>query len=192
MNDALRIAIALGSDIDVEVILLCLVVLNGLIIVRAIHHRAEEKRRRAGIGKSAIAVSVEGSTSLPGREYVSELQGLAGRPDAVISEEGFFIPVECKPLARKIRDRYVAQLLVYMRLVEEFEGRKPPYGYLILGPSCRRFKIENSPERQEWLQRMLDEMKEIAAGKPAQPAPHPRKCSRCDVKDSCAAGGEAR
>ena len=112
--------------------------------------------------------------------------GLAGRPDALISEEGYIIPIERKPLARKIRDRYVAQLLVYMRLVEEFEGRKPPYGYLILGPSARRFRIENSPERQAWLQKILDEMNAIMKGAAAKAEPHPKKCGKCDVKEVCA------
>ena len=75
-----------------------------------------------------------------------------------------------------------------MRLIEEFEGKKPPYGYLILGKNCRTFKIENSPERQAWLQKMLDEMRSIVEGAPAIPAPHPKKCKRCDVKESCSFG----
>jgi CRISPR/Cas system-associated exonuclease Cas4 (RecB family) len=120
------------------------------------------------------------------RNYISEIQGLAGKPDALISEGGFIIPIERKPLARKVRDRYIAQLLVYMRLIEEFEGKKPPYGYLILGPNCRRFKIENSPDRQAWLQRLIDEMRGVLAGQATTPTPHPKKCRKCDVRHACA------
>src|SRR5690606_19339167 len=131
--------------------------------------------------------SIDGSTTMPGRNYVSEIQGLAGKPDAIIIENGYFIPIERKPLARKIRDRHVAQLLVYMRLVEEFEGKKPPYGYLILGENCRRVKIPNSEGRQAWLQRYIDEMcAALEEGQPVIPEPHPRKCSKCVVRESCA------
>ncbi|MCB0353579.1 MAG: Dna2/Cas4 domain-containing protein [Bdellovibrionales bacterium] len=108
------------------------------------------------------------------------------RPDAIVVENGFFIPVERKPLAKKIRDRHIAQLLVYMRLVEEFEGKKPPYGYLIIGKGCRKVKIHNSAGRQQWLQKQIDAMREIATkGAQAQATPHPRKCAKCSVRESC-------
>ena len=180
----ISIATAIAS-IDSEVILLAVLVGAGLIVVRGLYISAEKKRRGSGITKGSIAVSVDGSKTLVVRHYVSQLQGLAGKPDALISEDGYIIPVERKPLARKLRDRYIAQLLVYMRLVEEFEGKKPPYGYLILGPSCRRFKIENSPERQGWLQKILEEMDRVVHGGECIATPHPRKCARCDVKDAC-------
>jgi CRISPR/Cas system-associated exonuclease Cas4 (RecB family) len=95
------------------------------------------------------------------------------------------LPVERKPLAKKLRDRYAAQLLVYMRLVEEFEGVKPTHGYLLLGPSCRRVRVENSVTKQQWLQRLIDEMRGIIDGAPPQPAPHPVKCAKCDVRHRC-------
>ncbi|NMC61997.1 MAG: Dna2/Cas4 domain-containing protein [SAR324 cluster bacterium] len=173
------------ASVDGDLILLIVIILAGLIVVRGLYGSAELKRKDSGMGKDALVVSVDGSKSLAVRHYVSEMQGLAGRPDALISENGFIIPVERKPLARKIRDRYVAQLLVYMRLVEEFEGRRPPYGYLILGPSCRSFKIENSLERQAWLQGIIDDMRQILDGGVCVAAPHIRKCIKCGVRNFC-------
>jgi CRISPR/Cas system-associated exonuclease Cas4 (RecB family) len=72
-----------------------------------------------------------------------------------------------------------------MRLIEEFEGKKPPYGYLLLGPKCRKVKIENSDTRQQWLQNHLDQMRSILAGMPSKPTPHPRKCGKCAVRHVC-------
>jgi CRISPR/Cas system-associated exonuclease Cas4 (RecB family) len=174
------------AQLDVDLIILVLLGVITLVILGRVGTVLESKEREVGVSTSTITVSVDGTKTLPVRNYVSEIQGLAGKPDALISEDGFIIPIERKPLARKVRDRYVAQLLVYMRLVEEFEGKKPPYGYLILGPNCRRFKIENSPARQAWLQKHLDEMRAILAGGPSQPTPHPRKCRKCDVRHACA------
>lgn len=176
------------SDIagaDTQLVLLLILIVTTLIVIDAVSSFARAKRKETGISAKSGTVSIDGSKTLPVRKYVSEMQGLAGVPDALISEDGHIIPVERKPLARKIRDRYVAQLLVYMRLVEEFEGKKPPYGYLILGPNCRRFKIENTPERQAWLQKMIDEMREVLAGSPTKPTPHPAKCKKCSVRESC-------
>jgi CRISPR-associated protein Cas4 len=173
------------ASADTQLVLLLILLVTSLIVIDAISSFARKKSKEVGISHKSGTVSIDGSKALPVKKYFSEMQGLAGTPDAVISENGHIIPVERKPLARKIRDRYVAQLLVYMRLVEEFEGKKPPYGYLILGPNCRRFKIENTPERQAWLQKMIDEMREILDGTPSKPSPHPTKCRKCSVRESC-------
>lgn len=173
------------SVLDSEIILLTILLVIGAIVVDGLSAFAKEKQKTAGAARSTGTVSIEGSRELPARQYISDTQGLAGRPDAVIKENGFFIPIERKPLAKKLHDRYVAQLLVYMRLIEEFEGKRPPYGYLLLGPNCRRIRIENSPERQQWLQNHLDQMRAILAGLPAKAAPHPKKCQRCEVRHTC-------
>lgn len=178
------------ASIDADLIVLVLLTLIAMVVLGRVSTVLQGREKTVGVAPTTVTVSVDGSKSLPVRNYVSEIQGLAGKPDALISENGFIIPVERKPLARKVRDRYIAQVLVYMRLVEEFEGKKPPYGYLILGPNCRRFKIENTPDRQAWLQKHLDEMRGILAGAASNPTPHPRKCRKCDVRHACASRAE--
>ena len=173
------------ANLNPQFYLLVALLLCSIFVLDRINLFTRQKRREAGIDPGATTVSIDGSRTLPLRHYVSERQGLAGRPDALVYEEGFIIPVERKPLANKIRDRYIAQLLVYMRLIEEFEGKRPPYGYLILGKSCRKVKIENSPEKQAWLQKMIDDMQAILAGVPAKADPHPIKCRKCDLRESC-------
>ena len=182
---ALARALAQVALTDPFVVGFAIVVVSVIIVIDRFYRVARVQKKDAGLANDAAAVSIDGSRSLPVRDYVSKMQRLAGRPDALISENGFIIPVERKPLARKIRDRHVAQLLVYMRLVEEFEGVKPPYGYVILGSNCRRIRIDNSPERQAWLQKFIDEMREVIATGKAVPTPAPKKCRKCDVRDSC-------
>lgn len=158
-----------------------------LLVIRSFGRAARDRRSATGFAPHSVAVSLEGSSTLSPREYISNSQGLAGKPDALVNEAGMIIPVERKPLAKKLRDRYAAQLLVYMRLVEEFEGIKPTHGYLLLGPSCRRVRVENSFGKQQWLQRLIDEMRGIIDGAAPQPAPHPVKCAKCDVRHRCSA-----
>ena len=170
-------------------VLLTIIVLAAFIVINAVITSAHKTKEDSGIGATNNRVSIDGVAELAVKQYMSESQGLAGRPDAVIVENGFPIPVERKPLARKIRDRYIAQLLVYLRLIEEFEGKKPPYGYLILGPSCRKVKIENTPERQAWLQTKIDQMRTILDSGPCVPVPQRQKCEKCDVRKHCKYGG---
>ncbi len=176
---------------DYGIMLFCIIGIATMIVLDAVTLAISKARHQTGLDPRARGISVDGSSALPGKSYLSERQALAGRPDAVIYEGGFIIPVERKPLARKVRDRYVAQLLIYMRLIEEFEGKKPPYGYLILGQNCRKVRIENTPERQAWVDSMLNEMRAILGGMPAKATPHESKCRKCDVRAHCAFAGEA-
>lgn len=166
---------------------LILLVLATLWLIGSFRKEVKRRHVRAGFSPEDIALAIDGSAMLPDREYISQAQGIAGRPDAIIEENGKVIPVERKPMAKKLRDRYVVQLLVYMRLVEEFEGERPPHGYLLLGPSCRRIKVENSENKQAWVSGLIREMRRILDGSPPRPTPHPKKCAKCDVKERCSA-----
>lgn len=171
-----------------ELLELVPLVLFGLLIAEVVHRAARLQKEESGLGTKQEFVALEGSSSQPVKDYVSIGLSLAGKPDAVILENGFKIPVERKPLAKKLRDRYVAQILVYMRLIEEIDGMKPPYGYLVLGPKCRRVKIENTPDRQQWVDGLIRDMRSILGGAEAKAAVHPKKCAGCDVRHKCPEG----
>ena len=179
-------------DISIRNNGLQLVVLAGFtfLVIRSFLKAARKRHRDTGFMVNQVAVAMEGSSIVPAREYISRSQGLAGKPDALVREGGEFIPVERKPLAKKLRDRYVAQLLVYMRLVEEFEGKRPSKGYLLLGPECRRITIENSEAKQRWLGTLLEQMRRVLDGGEARATPHPAKCSKCDVRVRCPAAAD--
>jgi CRISPR-associated protein Cas4 len=163
-----------------------LLLLAGALWLMRIFGREQRKRHHgSGFTQSEVTLAIDSGVLLPEREYVSTKQGLAGKPDALVREAGIVIPVERKPLARKLRDRYVAQLLVYMRLVEEFEGTRPPHGYLLLGPNCRRIKVINSESKQRWVEQLIADMRLVLAGADPKPTPHPKKCERCDVRERC-------
>jgi CRISPR-associated protein Cas4 len=180
------------AQADTQLVLLAVLCVCTSIVLDVVSSFAKQKKKASGIGKGQKAIAVDSQKKTQTKEYISEIQGLAGRPDALLFEHGKIIPVERKPMSNKIRDRSVAQLLVYMRLIEEFEGIKPPYGYLILGKNCRRVRIENTPARQAWLQSMLDEMRaHLEDGKPVQPAPAEKKCRNCKFQAGCAIGWSA-
>lgn len=176
------------AQADTQLVLLAVLCVCASIVLDVVGSFAKKQKRKSGLEKTQKPLALDSESKALTKEYISEIQGLAGRPDALLFENGKIIPVERKPMFNKIRDRSVAQLLVYMRLIEEFEGIKPPYGYLILGKNCRRVRIENTPARQAWLQGMLDEMRaHLEQGKQVQATPLEKKCRKCKFREECSA-----
>ncbi len=167
-------------------IVLLLLLLGALIFIWDLFDRHGAKAQKAtGLNVGSETIGVKGSSQVPGVSYSSEELGLSGVPDAVIKEQGFVIPVIKKPLSRKIRDRHVLELMVHLRLIEEIEGQRPPYGFIVIGQENRRVKINNSEEKQRWMSSLVDEMHSIIEGVPAVAAPAPYKCKSCDVRKAC-------
>ena len=70
--------------------------------------------------------------------------GLVGKPDRIVLRRGFLIPEE-KKAAENEYGNHKAQLGAYLMLIEEFSGKRPPYGFLVLGTG-ERHKIENTDD----------------------------------------------
>lgn len=174
--------------VEVPAQILSLLLVLGLIIFMwdLFDRRSQKIRRESGLGESTETLSIRGSSSLPTRTYVSPELGLSSRPDALVKEGDQLIPVDLHPTATKVRDRHVISLLVHMRLVEQFEGARPPHGLLLLGKEQRQVRIKNADEKQRWLEALMDEMHSIMEGVPAVPAPSRYKCKSCDVRKLCA------
>jgi CRISPR-associated protein Cas4 len=172
------------AKLEASSVVFVILLVITVIVFDAVAMSITKTRIDAGFDKNLKTISVDDSKIV--KEYISEELGLAGRPDAVIEENGFLIPVERKPLQKKIHERQVAQLLVYMRLIEHCEGKRPPYGILVLGKKCKNIKIENTPEKQKWLDLVLKDMHSyLYNGVEVTPSPHPIKCSKCPVNSKC-------
>ncbi|HMO01421.1 MAG TPA: CRISPR-associated protein Cas4 [Oligoflexia bacterium] len=174
------------SILDTSLILLCVIGVMATIALDGIITHLQKMERLAGLNKHLKVVGLDGSKTLPAKTFISEKLGLSGRPDAIIQEGKWLIPVEIKPLTKKFRDRHIAQLLVYMRLIEEEYKKRPPHGYLIIGEKNRLVKIENTSARQLWLDQQLTGMKLYLTEKKIAPAPQFNKCKNCDVRSHCA------
>lgn len=173
------------QPIPLEIVLL-LAMLGLLIFMWDLFDRRSRKiRERSGFDAKTELVALQGSTRLRGKTYFSETEGLISRPDALIKKEGFIIPVSVQPMSKKIHDRHIVQMLVHMRLIEEVEGKRPPYGILLMGQRGRIVRVQNTPQKQFWLSTLLDEMRSIMDGVPALPKPAPLKCKHCDVREIC-------
>ncbi len=163
-----------------------LLIVGVLIVLWDFFERHSLKiRRDSGLAKGAEVISAKDSALQPSIVRVSEALGLSSKPDAVIKEDGVLIPVDIEPMGKKIRDRHVVATLVHLRVLEDLEGTRPPYGVLLMGTKKRLVRIKNTDEKQLWLDSLLEEMHSIREGVPAIPTPVFAKCRNCDVGEIC-------
>jgi len=130
-------------------------------------------------------LALKGNEKFPTRQFESLSLGLRGTPDALVKEGKFTIPVDLVPMSSKVQDRHVVKILTYLRLLEEESGTRPPHGILLMGKKRRVVKIKNTPEKQRWLETLVEEMQSIIDGVPSVPRPTEKKCRNCDVKNVC-------
>lgn len=171
--------------VDSRVSFLIFILVCCAVLVDSLFAFMQRARRRTGITRGMIVKSVEGGSFVEGKEFRSERLGLVGRPDAVVEEKGYLIPVERKTFGKRPRDKDTAQLLVYCRLIEAVSGHRPPHGYVIMGPQAKRFKVVNSEEKQRWIDAVLGDMRSALAGGVYVATPNRRKCEHCSVRERC-------
>ncbi len=173
------------KSIPAEIAYLLLIV-GLLIVIWDLFERHSSKiRSDSGLTEDAEIIAAKDSAEQPAFECVSETLGLSSRPDAVIKEDGLLLPVDIEPMGSKVRDRHVVAMLVHLRVLEEHQGSRPPYGVLLMGKKKRQVRIKNTEEKQRWLSSLLEEMRSIRQGVPAIPAPVYAKCKNCDVNSIC-------
>ncbi len=148
--------------------------------------RAIRTRRRSGIATGQI-VDV-GASGLEGDGImVSTQYGLRGLPDVVLRVEDELIPVEVKTgrVPRGPLFSHILQLAAYCLLIEERQGRPPPYGVLQYGKHVRH-EIDYDDELKWTLVNKLIEMRQIIrTGEAHRNHRRPGKCANCSRREGC-------
>lgn len=123
--------------------------------------------------------------------FKSRKRGLSGRPDLILKEEGYHIPVEYKS-GRVPKGPYfshILQLAAYGIIMEEEYGKRPPYGYIKYGPKDKQeqFKVELDDklmdvvlfEKVEAIKKAIDD------GEAHRNHNRPGKCRNCSRRKVC-------
>lgn len=128
----------------------------------------------------------EGQTlELDDRNLYSARLGLVGRPDRLVLDGQFTIPEGWKSSLR-VHDSHRVQVGVYLILIEEETGVRPPHGFVVTGDGSRE-KVENTPALRAWVLGLADEIRaarrelerEIPVSQP------PGKCRGCGMREGC-------
>ena len=158
--------------------LISLLVLFFFLLGLALFLGAWRRRTRAGLGHGQ-------TVSLDDMLLVSHRYRLSGRPDRIVKKGGRYIPEEKKP-GRKVYDAYRAQMGVYLLLIEEQYGIRPPYGVLVLGDG-RRVKIPNTSALRARVLAIAERIRQHRQriDFPLPPPSNPRQCRGCGQRRHC-------
>ncbi len=121
------------------------------------------------------------------RMLLSRRYGLVGKPDYLVEEGGYTIPVEVKTTRHvtRPRDGHAMQLYAYCLLVEEQYGVAPPFG--ILRYPDQRFKLPYGRRERAWVIETLNLMREDEASDDEVIPNHdqPARCRSCQFLATC-------
>lgn len=148
--------------------------------------RARSDRRRTGLPVGRVTYADTGAWDRCERPFFSDYHRLTGRPDYLVRSQGGVIPVEVKSSSapQQPYPAHLLQLAAYCLLVEEQEGRAPPYG--ILKYRDRAFEVDyTSALRQELLDTLDAIRRSWAARNVDRSHDEPARCQGCGYREWC-------
>lgn len=147
---------------------------------------AARQQRSAGLPTGRVIASDTHSWKPLQRPLYDPHLNLTGKPDYLVRQGRFTIPVEVKsaPSAHSPFENHIFQLAAYCLLVERAFGERPPYG--ILHYSDKTYRIEFTPELENALNDLLSDMraKERLGALPRSHA-SPSRCAACGFRSIC-------
>lgn len=120
------------------------------------------------------------------RLFISDRHGLSGRPDMVVVEGDHRIPVEFKTgrVPRGPLFSHILQVAAYCLLIEDEDGRMPPYGILRYGDVSH--EIDYNEDLKRLVLRKLGEMRAASkVGGAHRNHNRPGKCLNCSRRSGC-------
>ena len=160
-----------------------LVVLACVMLVRSARLRQE-----SGLPSGKILQSDTGIEEQRGKPLFSARYGLTGTPDYIVSTPRGLVPVEVKPTRAdsEPRESHLLQVLAYCLLLEETEGKKPPYG--LLRYSTDTFKVDYNSQTRAHLLEAMEQLRRTALEEEWQVGRNhdvPGRCRACGYRGVC-------
>lgn len=148
--------------------------------------RSRKARRQAGLPAGRVTYADTGAWDRCERPLFSAYYRLTGRPDYLVRSREGLIPVEVKSGATPHQPHagHILQLAAYCLLVEDQEGRPPPYG--ILKYADRAFEIDYTPDLRAHLLETLDALRQdLRRSEVDRSHDEPRRCGACGYRGRC-------
>ena len=119
------------------------------------------------------------------RPLYDPVMDLSGRPDYLVEDGRYLVPVEIKSGRARAgpQPSHVLQLAAYCRLVQAYTSRRPPYG--ILKYADPAYGIPFTRRLEQELLRTLEAMRADTDEIPARSHESPARCRACGVRHAC-------
>jgi len=124
--------------------------------------------------------------SRPAKPFFSKRYRITGKPDYIIKNNNYYLPIEVKTSAYKEpQENHILQLAAYCQLIEENYKKFVPYGFLIYS-DISRFKIPFDPKTRFELKSTIDNIRNIIkTGKITRNHSEICKCKNCSMRQFC-------
>lgn len=165
-------------------LLLVAVLLAGLGLWLWVRSRAT--RQKTGLPLGRVTYVDTGAWDRCERPLFSNRYRLTGRPDYLVRGKEGVVPVEVKSgtVGGQPYPAHVLQLAAYCLLVEEQEGRAPPYG--ILKYRDRAFEVDYTAAlRAELLAALGTLRRDLQARRVDRNHDEPARCTGCGHRRHC-------
>ncbi len=142
-------------------------------------------RRESGLPRGQVLHS-DMDSERRGTPLTSRRFGLTGTPDYIVETGEGLVPVEVKPSRTDTepRESHLLQVLAYCLLLEEQEGKRPPYG--LLRYSTETFKVDYNVRTRQHIISAIAEMREAAEQQEIHRSHDvPAKCRMCSYHTVC-------
>lgn len=148
--------------------------------------RSSALQRQSGLPAGRVVYVDTGAWERCERPLFSNRYRLTGKPDYLVRSRAGIIPVEVKSGAAPAQpyEAHLLQLAAYCLLVEEQEGRSPPYA--LLKYDDQAFEVDYTPALRRELIRTLDAMqRDLGARRVDRSHEEPGRCQNCGYREHC-------
>ena len=148
---------------------------------------SKRKRQQSGLPDGQLIYSDSSYWQKPPRPLYDPRLELVGKPDYVVrSEDGALIPLELKSGSAPSQpwDSHRMQLAAYCYLIEQSEGKRPPFG--LSKYDKKTFQIPYSSSLEQELKDLVAALRQAEASHYA-PRSHnsPARCRSCGFNSIC-------
>jgi CRISPR-associated exonuclease Cas4 len=142
--------------------------------------------RRHGLPGGRVVYSDTGAEERPARALYSPRYDLTGKPDYLVNTREGVVPVEVKPERDhpEPHESHLLQVLAYCLLLEDADGKRPPYGLLRYRNDT--FKVDYNDDTRSYLLGVIEEMREARTHEEVHRShEQPGRCRGCAYRDVC-------
>ena len=157
--------------------------LAGAIVLLAL---SAKLRRLHGLPGGRVVYSDTGAAKIKARLLYSARFGLVGKPDYLLATRQGLVPVEVKPLRDdpEPHESHLLQVLAYCLLIEDTEGKPPPYG--LLRYRNNTFKVDYNTQTRAFVIGVIEQMRRAREQATVHRShEQPGRCRSCLYAEIC-------
>ena len=148
--------------------------------------QASRRQKASGLPTGRVIYTDTGAWGKIEKPLYDSFLGLTGKPDYMVEQGEFWIPVEVKSTWAPdvVYENHIFQVAAYCALIDKAHRKRPPYG--ILRYRNRSIALDYTQQMEASLLDLLAEMRQQERqGVIDRSHSEPARCARCGYRSIC-------